>query len=199
MGGTLWEEPIFFLIYPWTQLQNLGVKGKHINKSRLAEKGIRLSNFTEKNLHYHPKSLRKFDILVFFFPDIKHKILNWSENYCRMIRDILLQLMSHWKIWCSELPASILKRVPNVVKAAWRVFLNCYLNMWIIFYHPKRRLPGIPLKDAPLYETNCGKFNGIRPYQWGALWNRHRFYQFIPHTPNRRHENSKKQNFNCFV
>jgi len=36
MGGTLWEEPIFFLIYPETQLQNLWCSKKDINKSRLA-------------------------------------------------------------------------------------------------------------------------------------------------------------------
>ena len=36
MGGTLWEEPIFFLTDPGTQLQNLWRSKKDINKRRMA-------------------------------------------------------------------------------------------------------------------------------------------------------------------
>ena len=52
MGGALWEEPIFFLIYSRTKLQKMWVKGKTLTEWFWHKKGIRLREFTEKKLLY---------------------------------------------------------------------------------------------------------------------------------------------------
>jgi len=47
MGGTLWEEPIFALIYPGTKLQTLG--GKETKNSAFRKRNVSAANLQKKN------------------------------------------------------------------------------------------------------------------------------------------------------